>query len=572
MKVNSIANIILASGIMGFFIASCANVRQPIGGQQDTIPPKLVTSVPQMGDINYRGKKFAFTFDEYTQPKNLKQKLLITPQTDVRYDFKMKKKSLIITFEEPLEENTTYNFNFQDAIQDINENNPWKNSVFAFSTGDYIDSLEISGQVTELMTGLPVKEATVVLFDVSDSLNIFTGKPEYFAKTDEEGFYKLSYIRNGDFRAYAFLDANNNLLNDAESEPSAFLTDTLSLSESQENLDFQLLLVDGREFHVNSAKPSGKYFDVIFNKYVTDYEVNFLNPDEKVLHDFSVEHNGVRFFNPELRSENDSIAARIIAKDSVNNEGFAEVFIKFSESRRKYGEFLTEIVNINHDNPVPAAFSEKIRFNKPIREVHPDSMLFAFDTLNFLQIDIEKELEWNENFNEVTIRKNIGLDSIFLPPADTLFLDSLKADSIYINQPSPIVFKEVSLVLPKGAFISVESDSSEAISQKFSLARPEDLGSIAGRVITNYPKYKIQALSQDFKLVKELEPSENGDYLFQNLKPGTYRLRLLIDENENGVWEYGNMLKNESPEPVYIYPEEIAIRANWELTNIDLVY
>ncbi|WP_053406391.1 Ig-like domain-containing protein [Persicobacter sp. CCB-QB2] len=572
MKVNSIANIILASGIMGFFIASCANVRQPIGGQQDTIPPKLVTSVPQMGDINYRGKKFAFTFDEYTQPKNLKQKLLITPQTDVRYDFKMKKKSLIITFEEPLEENTTYNFNFQDAIQDINENNPWKNSVFAFSTGDYIDSLEISGQVTELMTGLPVKEATVVLFDVSDSLNIFTGKPEYFAKTDEEGFYKLSYIRNGNFRAYAFLDANNNLLNDAESEPSAFLTDTLSLTESQENLDFQLLLVDGREFHVNSAKPSGKYFDVIFNKYVTEYEVNFLNPDEKVLHDFSVEHNGVRFFNPELRSENDSIAARIIAKDSVNNEGFAEVFIKFSESRRKYGEFLTEIVNTNHDNPVAADFSEKIRFNKPIREVHPDSMLFAFDTLNFLQIDIEKELEWNENFNEVTIRKNIGLDSIFLPPADTLFLDSLKADSIYINQPSPIVFKEVSLVLPKGAFISVESDSSEAISQKFSLARPEDLGSIAGRVITNYPKYKIQALSQDYKLVKELEPSENGDYLFQNLKPGTYRLRLLIDENENGVWEYGNMLKNESPEPVYIYPEEIAIRANWELTNIDLVY
>ncbi|BDC97725.1 Ig-like domain-containing protein [Persicobacter psychrovividus] len=570
MKVNKLANLLLASGISALFVTSCANVRQPAGGPRDTIPPTLVNSVPQVGSVNYRGKKFVLTFDEYTQAKNLKTKLLITPQTDVRYQFRTKKKSLIIEFEEPLKENTTYTFNFQDAIQDINENNPWKNAVFAFSTGDYIDSLKINGTVRDVLTGAPVKEATVALFDIKDTLDIYTGKPEYFAKTDEEGHYNLSHIRHGKFKAYAYLDENNNLINEPKSEPAGLYPDTLSLDTDRDSLHFNLILADAQPFKMNSAKENGKYFDVLFNKYVKSYQLSFKNDDQLMLSTFSPEHNGVRFFNATQIPENDSIPTQIIATDTVGNKVVENFHVKFADgTKRKYAVLEQEVQKYANDNPIQDTLIEKIQFSKPIRVVHPDSMMVIYDSLNFIRLDIDKDLSWNKRFDEVTIKKAIKLDSIFLPPADTLFLDSLKADSIYIQQPEARTFTDMKLHIPHGAFISIESDTAQAIDEKFTLANKENLGSIEGTITTDYKNYQIQLVTADFKVVKTTTADKNGHYSFYNLKPATYKIRVLIDENGNGQWDIGNILKNEAPEPVFFFQDEVAIRANWELTNID---
>jgi len=56
--------------------------------------------------------------------------------------------------------------------------------------------------------------------------------------------------------------------------------------------------------------------------------------------------------------------------------------------------------------------------------------------------------------------------------------------------------------------------------------------------------------------------------------PGTYKVRLLIDSNNNGKWEPGNILTNTPPEPILYYTSdqnttELILRANWELIDID---
>ena len=53
--------------------------------------------------------------------------------------------------EDSLKANTTYNFNFGNAIVDNNEGNILPYFNFAFSTGDKVDDTFISGTVEDAM-------------------------------------------------------------------------------------------------------------------------------------------------------------------------------------------------------------------------------------------------------------------------------------------------------------------------------------------------------------------------------------------------------------------------------------
>ncbi len=57
-----------------------------------------------------------------------------------------------------------------------------------------------------------------------------------------------------------------------------------------------------------------------------------------------------------------------------------------------------------------------------------------------------------------------------------------------------------------------------------------------------------------------------SDSLIVNfIKPGTYSIRLFNDLNNDFFWTTGNVNKKILPEPIYIYPETIEIKSNWEL-------
>ena len=177
--------------ITDYIFFSCANVKPPQGGPRDTIPPSLVVSVPDNKSLNFSGNIIQLTFDEYLKIDNLNSKLIITPYFDSEFEIKFRKNFLEIEFENPFKDSTTYTFNFQDAIQDITEKNPTKNNVLAFSTGPYIDSLNIFGKVTDLLTGDILKDITVGLYQSTDTSDLFIGNPMYFTKTDEFGIFLI---------------------------------------------------------------------------------------------------------------------------------------------------------------------------------------------------------------------------------------------------------------------------------------------------------------------------------------------------------------------------------------------
>lgn len=228
MKRSSIYLIFtLVSICIYFSLSSCANIGSPTGGPKDTIPPQLVTINPGQGTLNFNESVVRMEFNEPIQVKDLANQLIITPSIEGKYKTKLSKTSLELQFEQPFDSNTTYTLNFREGIVDLNESNPAKNMILAFSTGSYLDSLELNGTVTEILTGKPVADGIVTLYRAKDTLNTFNSRPYYLQKTDKEGNYHFRNLKVGDYLIYATNDVNKNLKTDPRNEAFGFLKDTI---------------------------------------------------------------------------------------------------------------------------------------------------------------------------------------------------------------------------------------------------------------------------------------------------------------------------------------------------------
>jgi hypothetical protein len=133
--------IILISGISG---PGCANIIPPQGGPKDSIAPVLMKANPENSARNFTGNKINFTFDEFVELQNVQENLLVSPlpKTNPSVDYKLN--TVSVKIKDSLEANTTYILNFGDAIKDVNEGNVMKGFTYVFSTGRYIDSLELN--------------------------------------------------------------------------------------------------------------------------------------------------------------------------------------------------------------------------------------------------------------------------------------------------------------------------------------------------------------------------------------------------------------------------------------------
>lgn len=204
----------------------CANIVPPSGGERDTQPPKLLGVSPTDSSLNVRPARVELRFDEYIQLGDLSA-LQISPLLPTPLTATANGKRIVVTIPDTsLQDATTYRIRFGAAIQDLHEGNPFGEYAYTFSTGSYFDSLQLVGQVLNAATGLPDGEVAVLLYSSNaDDTAVLRGKPQYAAKTDGTGAYRIEGLPRKAFRIYAVGDKNNNLTADG-GERVAFL-DTL---------------------------------------------------------------------------------------------------------------------------------------------------------------------------------------------------------------------------------------------------------------------------------------------------------------------------------------------------------
>ena len=191
------------SGNMG-----CANIIPPQGGPKDTLPPVLLTAEPRDSALHFSGDKITLNFNEFIEVRDIGNNLIFSPTPEINPYVDYKLKTVTVKLKDALLPNTTYSINFGNAIQDFTEGNPLKNFTYTFSTGSYIDSLTLQGQVINAKTGEPDSTMIVMLHTSGDDSAVVNKKPLYVTKSDGNGHFQFNNLPPGKFYLYALQDNN----------------------------------------------------------------------------------------------------------------------------------------------------------------------------------------------------------------------------------------------------------------------------------------------------------------------------------------------------------------------------
>lgn len=568
--------IILILVIADLTLSRCANPVSPTGGPKDTIPPSLLSSTPTTGQTNFKDQSITLSFSEYINADKIIQNLIITPKTELRFKHIVKRNILDIKFDGAFSDSTTYSLNFFDGVTDITEKNPAVNLVLAFSTGQYIDSMRVAGDVRDLLTDKPSKDFIVGLYPLTDTLNFLTHSPTYFTAADDSGSFSISYIKTGNYRLLAFKDENRNLLLDPKEEDHAFSADTIVLYDSIPDLAISSILQNVKPIQLTNHRAIRAYHEFKFNREIDSYKIQ---PDTIYSAIVGQELDVLRLYNLSQFNFGDSIPIIIFVLDSLFNTVEDTVKIVFNEDSRKPDKFTSDLSYSNNlmiNDPL-----YKIKFNKPIISTDLSKFVYTADSTFSISPD-SSQLTWNKNKTELQILTYVNRDSLYTKhwqqiTIDTSLLKFLPFDSLEQISPnqtdsikqllaakSPIEFS----VLP-GAFLSVESDTSQAISITHKKDFNQAFGTLELQITTDKPSFRIQLLNSSKKVAYE---AINDISPVFNVKPASYSIRVLIDTNNDGKWSFGNLLENREPEEIYLFPEVIPIRENWIVQDIEIFF
>ena len=249
---------VILSFFLPFLLQSCANIGTPDGGLYDETPPKIVHTSPAYGTTNISPKKITLEFDEHVRLENSYENVIISPPQFEAPEIASTGKKVTVTFNDTLKPNFTYTVDFGNSIVDNNEGNPMGEYAFTFSTGESIDTLQVSGKVLEASNLEPVKGILVGLYRIeegdsvqegTDSVSgdsvggksltydalfpkdsasiamdtVFQTKPlERIGRTDGSGHFIIKGVAPGNYRIFALKDQDQTYTYSQKTEQLAF--------------------------------------------------------------------------------------------------------------------------------------------------------------------------------------------------------------------------------------------------------------------------------------------------------------------------------------------------------------
>ena len=508
-KISALLKYFFFCFISTVLLLQCASIQSPSGGEKDTNPPIVLSSVPKQAEIKVKPSMIEILFDEYFVLKNLANELLISPPLNKAPIISQKGKRLFIELQEELNNNSTYTLNFGKGIADYHEGNVLDNYSLVFSTGAELDSLKIQGSISTCLDKTLHEDVIVGIYQ-TDSLakdsTIYLNKPDYFSLIDEQNQFYIKYIRDGSYELIAFKDANANYKYDGASEQIAFHDKIININDS---IAYNLWLFSEEDkLKLLDNKQNGR-IHWAYNKEI----------DTATFH--------------------------------------ADTTLKYFSKIKKDSLFLWPY-NMSSDSAyVWAKVGQRC-----------DSILIKKDnlkrTINILPLSSDY-LKDSENLHLKTSAPITTIDSTKIELiADSVQIDFTltKGDFTLDIEFEHLVNKEYDLIIHKGAIKGINKSENDSTNISF---YTKDESVLAGLKINTTLRDTVYFI----ELLKEgviLETICAGKPLyFEKLLPARYEMRLIVDSNQDGKWTPGNYFENVLPEKVYYYPELINLRANWEL-------
>ena len=535
----------LLSVISGVALLSgCAAISSPQGGPRDKESPKLTNSIPANGARNVKSQSIRLEFSETVQLKDLQKNLVVAPviSDSNRYKIRQERTALTLTYEKPLAPNTTYSFNFGNAITDITESNVVVNPIVAFSTGAELDSGKVNGRVTDLLTAKPAGEVAVMLYPAQDTANIRRGRPYYLTHTDKQGRYAFRYLKEGSYRLFALADKNqNNRYN--EGEKIAYLPDLITVQAGLDSVHLIMTRPDARGPLATSQTPGPVQFRIGFNKGLVQASLAPLASPTTApagLNDavqLAERGRTVVLYKTSALSEGRYVLA---ATDSIGNSSRDTLNVRFpgTPPPRRGAAYTVE----GNPKEINAQGQLRIQFVDPVRLVtdKPFGTLVE-DSIRRRPLRIPADAVLSPDRTQLTITPNTKAKNTIIVQLDSTVLTSVTDRPLRLQ---PI---------------------------RLRITEQSTTGSLAGTIDTKYPKFQLQVINNEFQSVAVLN-NPKGTFRFDNLAPGTYRMRVLIDADGDGTWRAGDPNLKLPAEPVYFGPTIPPVRANWEQEGIKLKF
>lgn len=574
---------ILVINIILFIIYGCAHIVAPLGGPKDETPPKLIKSKPPLYSRNYSKKEFELYFDEFIQLKELQKKLIVSPPTENKPEIINKGKSLAIEFTDDLKDNTTYTINFADAIADNNEGNPISQFEFVFSTGNQLDSLSISGSIFDAFTNAPAEGVLAMLYDNLEDSAPLKQVPYYVSKTDKQGNFKINNMKLDTFRLFVLKDLNMNYKYDMPDEIIGFadslvffnevlvekndtiskdsiVTRTYKLFSASKDKIAMFKEENKLQYISKSDRSIRRKITLNFNRPLYDIvkiePVFFIPAENWYLQEEYINKDTVEYWFTDtsiINLDTMSIAITYNVLDSVDNlKPITDtVFFRYRErtlpSKQKRKKDKEEEEEQEKIEILPLTISVKENSNLPfglslsIESAHP------LDSIDKSKIHLYQIID----SNEVDVLSNLEKHPILL-----------RKYLINFQRVEKAAYK---ILIEPYAFTDIYGLYNDTINLNFKTPAIESYGKLLLNMKGISSPVIVQLLTVKDEVIQQKAVNENNILEFEYIYPGTYKLKLIFDENGNKKWDTGNYLKRIQPERILNYPGELNIRANWDV-------
>lgn len=574
---------ILLLGWIIFFLAlqSCANRGSgPQGGPKDTEPPVLVSATPLNGSTNITTRNITLEFNELVSVNNPIQNVIFSPPQKNIPSVKALGKKVNIAFQDTLLPNTTYTIQIQKCIVDYTESNPFADYVYTFSTGDKIDSLQISGKIIDANTLAAKKNYTVGIHsNLSDSA-FSKLRFEKITKTNTKGEFTLYGIAEGTYNIFAINDAGGVNLYQNKGTDIAFLDSTITpyahlhgkvdtlwtdstktkyekvtLDAYNEYFPKGIILKTFKEKDIihrlkSSKRDERNKFTILFSEPQEKEPIVSLISDSIFTEPFLKERTGradslVFWIKDSLLYNNDSIqiAVNYLKTDSVG-ELVPQIDSLYlihretkAEKRKKEKSTTNHVLNFTHKLNKSLEVYDTINFvfNEPIKEVIKDSISLS------LKVDtLFEEVDYKIAFDDSICKKKLYL----------LFKKELGGN--------------YQLKMDSASVISIYDRVIDMFNKPIKIKKLEEYSNLYIKFTEDAANGIVQLLSEKEVVLREC-PVQNKEAYFEDVTPASYYIRMFIDENGNKKWDTGNLEKKQQPEMVYYYPKKLQLRPNWDM-------
>ena len=620
----------VVSVVVALAMAACASIGSPEGGPRDYTPPQVVKTSPAPNSLNFKGNKVEITFDEIVNLKDQQKKVVISPAPRTQPLIRSVGKKVTIEFRDTLQDNTTYVIDFTNAIEDNNEGNQMDGYSFAFSTGDVIDTLAVSGIVLRANDLEPMQHVMVGLHSNLDD-TAFTQLPlERVSRTNDRGKFTIRNLKAGSYHIFAINDVDGDYRM-ARTEDIAFL-DTLVVPAVSEYTSMDTVFTFDR--HIDTVMqathtlylPNDLLLCMFNENYRSHYIKNTARPEADKLHFLFGAPNdtlpGLEVLRPvehardwyrvERNQDNDSLIYWITDSAMIKCD---TIIVATTYLRTDTAEQLVEVTDtirfgyrkpnakIKEEEKKAKEREERAKRLAQLLEKQEKAMAQGKE-LNEGELEELKELQ-HETPDDVPILKaelarsgtfDVG-DSIivkFDTPVASIdqggVLLEIKRDTLWIplegvaplqpiNDCNPLTYwipfnvqpdSTYRLTIDSAAVTSVYGLYNGLLRKELKVKGLEEYANVFFKVNVHDGAF-VELMTSNEK-VERRATVQNGAFELLNVNPNTYYLRLVIDSNGNGKWDTGNYANHLQPEEVYYYPKKLKLRRNWDLDESWNIY